>query len=349
MAKKPGRIRKKKRLSIGILVADRKQRKPFLQLYGRYVPPKVSLYAFHPASITGRGVRGLGLRNRVFQAKRFPLPDVVYNRCYGIGTPALENLLGRRIPHFNQRNQFNKEETDRLLRSSGLFGYLPDTAPYAPEGLKRMLEQHGTVVLKPSMGSRGYGVYRIELKDTGEVHISQHHFAPWRILPAGSAIEPALADLTGGSSYLIQSWIPSLLLDGKVFDIRVLVQKNRTGRWGVTNIISRVSYSGCFNTSMCGEVYRTEMLLGRIMPPERIQAHLDSLRDISLCAAAGVELHSGMHLGEVSVDFALGEQDRLWIIEMNGQPQKSIYRELKISRDVYRNPMEYARYLMSRP
>lgn len=346
------KIKKKSKIFyIGILVANQRERKKFLRLYRRFVPRNAVLYAFIPGSVreNRKWVPGLRLKNQAYLSGWFPLPHVVYNRCYGTSLPIPDEIRGHKLLVFNRRNQLDKEETDHILRSSAVSPYLPDTALAHPETVRRMLEQYGAVILKPSLGNRGNGVYRLGITETRELHISQHHFAPFRIVPDLSGLEAAVAELTGSGKYLVQQWISTRPVDDSLFDIRVLVQKSGTGEWGVTNVISRVTYEGCFNSSMSKEVRRTEELLGRVLPPDRLSPLMQSIGEISLLAASEIEGHSGGLLGELSIDFGIGTDDRLWIIEVNGQPQKSLYRELGLAGSVYKNPMEYARFLLTGP
>ncbi|WP_177182671.1 YheC/YheD family protein [Paenibacillus sp. OV219] len=53
-------------------------------------------------------------------------------------------------------------------------------------------------------------------------------------------------------------------------------------------------------------------------------------------------------LGELSVDLVFDMQDKLWIIEINGKPHKSIYNDIPgvaFSTRIFQRPLEYAGYL----
>ena len=68
---------------------------------------------------------------------------------------------------------------------------------------------------------------------------------------------------------------------------------------------------------------------------------------ISIKAACLLEKQLG-HLAELSVDFGLDHANKLWIIEINGKPDKQLYAELddpKLMEQVYLTPLEYALYL----
>lgn len=78
---------------------------------------------------------------------------------------------------------------------------------------------------------------------------------------------------------------------------------------------------------MCETIYDVVEILLRLVSPEKINEILRSLHEISVKTAQEAETHIGS-LGELSVDFVLDEQSKLWIIELNGKPQKRIYNNL---------------------
>ena len=53
-------------------------------------------------------------------------------------------------------------------------------------------------------------------------------------------------------------------------------------------------------------------------------------------------------LGEICVDFALDEEGNLWIIEVNGKPDKNLFFYLKdeqLLKRLYSAPFKYAYFL----
>jgi hypothetical protein len=75
--------------------------------------------------------------------------------------------------------------------------------------------------------------------------------------------------------------------------------------------------------------------------------NLNKMNSISLQAAHLVETKIG-HLGEMSVDFCLDQQGKIWIIEINGKTQKKFIKRVndeQLTATIYSKPIEYARYL----
>jgi glutathione synthase/RimK-type ligase-like ATP-grasp enzyme len=342
-------MRLENRPLIGILVTKKNSRKRTLQLYQRYHNLNLKLYAFTPADILWKEQRiiGLSLKKGIWKQSSFPFPHVVYNRCFNkklITIQRLEKAIGRN-KCFNNINFFNKWDLYNLLKQSILKPYVPDTFLYNEVNVSELLEKYNLVYIKPSYGSKGKSVYRVELMDNGDIHISLHSLTPRYICRKNENIQEKLNELLGAKKYMVQQGIRMSQIDHQYFDIRVLVQKDILGEWMVSTITSRVAYENYFNTSMCESIYDVVEILPRLVSPEKINEVHRSLHEISVKAAQEAEIHMGS-LGELSVDFVLDEQRKLWIIELNGKPQKNIYKDLKsIKRKIYSRPLEYAYFL----
>ncbi|MGO4500325.1 YheC/YheD family protein [Paenibacillus sp. 2RAB27] len=339
-----------KRLLIGIMVTKRISRKSILGLCQRYQNQNLRLYAFTPADIRWKKQRiiGLSLKNGKWIQRMFPFPRVVYNRCYNkdsMTIQSLEKIIGKN-KCFNSINHFNKWDLHNQLHQSNLSEYIPDTFQYNEVNISELLDNNNLLFIKPIYGSKGTSVYRIERTNNDDIHISLHSLAPRVICRKNESIQEKLDVLLGGKNYLVQQGIQMTQLDRQYFDIRVLVQKGNVGQWMIYNITCRVAYERYFNTSMCERVYDAAEILKRILSPEKATEILQSLYELSVMAAQEAETLMGS-LGELSVDFVLDKQSKLWIIELNGKPQKNIYEDLKgfKHKDLYRRPMEYAYHL----
>ncbi|MCR8645906.1 YheC/YheD family protein [Paenibacillus sp. N1-5-1-14] len=334
---------------IGILVTKRNSRKRILELYQRYHNLNLKLCAFTPADILWEEQRiiGVSLKKGIWKQRSFPFPHVVYNRCYNkklITIQRLEEAIGRN-KCFNNINFFNKWDLYNLLKKSNLNPYVPDTFLYHEVNIFKVLDKYKLVYIKPSYGLKGRSVYRVELTDNGDIHISMHSLAPRNIYRRNEGIQEKLDELLGLKQYMVQQGIRMRQLDHQYFDIRVLVQKGIIGEWAVSTITCRVAYKHYFNTSMCETIYDVADILPQLFSPEETNEILQSLYEVSVTAAQEAETYIGT-LGELSVDFVLDEQRKLWIIELNGKPQKSIYEDLKsVNRIIYSRPLEYAYYL----
>jgi hypothetical protein len=337
--------------TVGIMVAKHRERKHALQKYAACNTTNTKLFCFTPSEIDWerKSITGLHQSNGKWALKTFPFPDVVYNRCYNMDrslVERLETVIGSN-KCFNHINQLAKHEVHHHL-TRWLASYLPETVLYDQELAVQMLHVHKVIYLKPCYGNNGKGVYRAELKESGEIQIGDHHFVPKYIVGGVPQFLEKMQELIGSAPYLIQQGIGIRQSNGRIFDIRVLAQKNRSGSWSVTNAISRFAHKGCFNTSICERIGMSEEALRQLYSADKAKAIIGSLHDISLRAAEILEIDAHYHLGELSVDFALDDAGHIWIIEVNGKPQKDLYNGIRNSYRVYKRPLQYARYLCKR-
>lgn len=341
---------------IGIMVTKRSSRKRILRLYqSSNHNLNLKLYAFTPTDILWKKQRiiGLSLNKGRWKKRLFPFPHVVYNRCFNkkdeiMTIQRLEKTIGRN-KCFNTINFFNKWDLYKLLKQTTFNSYVPDTLLYNRINMSELLEKYKIVYIKPIYGFKGDSVYRVERMDNGDAHISLHSLAPIYICRKNEDIQEKLDEILGLKGYIVQQAICMSQIGNQFFDIRVLVQKGIYGKWKVSAITCRVAYKHYFNTSMCEAIYDAAEIFPRLFPSEKMNEIVQSLHEVSVRAAQEAEILMGS-LGELSVDFALDDHRKLWIIELNGKPQKNIYEDIKCFKDkklIYSRPLEYAYYLFA--
>lgn len=337
---------------IGIMVCKRSRRKRVLDLYGDHNDLKLKLCSFTPADIRWRkkAVTVVCKQKGKWKRKKLRLPKVVYNRCYelkGSTILRLERLIGKNRC-FNRINQLNKWGIYDILLNTNLSDHLPKTYPYSE---LESLKNKSLLFLKPCLGFQGRGIFRIERMAEGHINISQNTIPPRYICREPNNLKQELDQLTSKQSkYILQEGIPFVQINNRFFDIRVLVQKDNQGEWGVSTIISRMAYEGYYNTSITESLCKVDEVLQQLFSPSEIDQILESLNFISTEAAKAID-NKLKSMGELSVDFGIDTDGKLWIIEVNGNPQRSIYKDvpdLKNSNLVYKRPLEYARYLARR-
>jgi len=333
------------------MVANRKSRKRVLELHQRHNNLDMQIYAFTPADIVWKEQRiiGLSLSEGIYKQISFPFPHAVYNRCFNknlITIQRLEKIIGQN-KCFNSINYFNKWDVYNLLSHSNLKSFIPDSLPYNKVKITELLKKYKLVYIKPSYGSKGRSVHRVEVMDNGDTHISLHSLAPTYICRKNEDLKQKLDALLKQEKYMVQQGISISQVGTQYFDIRVLLQKGIVGEWMVSTIACRVAYENYFNTSMCERVNDVSEILPRLFSPEKTDEILQSLNELSVKAAKVVESQMGS-FGELSVDFVVDEHKNLWIIELNGKPQKKIFEDMDGFKDkelIYSRPLEYAYYL----
>jgi len=337
---------------IGIMVPRKKDRKKILELYQEFRKKnlKMRLCSFTPANIDLRKkkIKGIIKSSKGYKEATLDLPDAVYNRCYNKSSKKLrplERMIGEK--YFNKITHFNKWDVYRQLEKSELKIFTPKTFLYDASILPDLLEAWKLLYLKPVYGNKGKNVYRLEQIDSGSILISSHSLAPRYICERHEDIGAKLKGILGEGQFIMQRGIRSRMINQCLFDLRLLVQKDITGNWLVTSVVSRVAYEGFFNPSILKEIYDGELLIPQFFTVEKGFKLLKVLNNLSIKAAELVEKHIGL-LGEISVDFILDETGKPWIIEINGKPQKVIYQKIESFQHrklIYQRPLEYAYYL----
>ncbi|HHY09381.1 MAG TPA: YheC/YheD family protein [Firmicutes bacterium] len=319
---------------------------PFRAYEAAALELNVSLVVMTPADIAWKAkqVRGLVFSGEAWRRRTVPLPGGIYNRYYG-PKPAvvdrLENILGENKV-FNHITRFNKWEVHNILQSTELSPLLPATQPYSPAVFTSFLEKFGRVILKPTLGHLGLQIYLAE-KDDNTYHLYCGSRYPKFSFASAAELEHKAASLLAGS-FLIQQFIPFAAVERRIFDTRFLVQKDGTGTWRTAGALSRKAVSYSYITNVSKRVTAAAAVLEKAFPNRPL---LKKLQAISLAAAQSLEAALGS-LGEISVDLALDQEARPWLIEINGKPTKSIFKEIE-DEEAYKNayllPLAYASYL----
>lgn len=327
------------------ILANNHASEPYADLAARF---KLKLLLFTPEGIDWKmhTAAGFYLTKHGVHFKRLPLPRVIYNRLY----PHNQQLISRlnsllpRIQVFNQITQLDKWIVYKMLAASDLADHLPQTYEYDITTLHHALLEHGDIVIKPRLGRQGSGLWRLTLLPGGRLLVKSALPVPIA-LPYTEAIIDVFHILMVPYTMVVQEFVDLAVVDGCRFDLRALVQKNRYGRWQVTALTARIAQADQYITNYYQKVAAAGQLLAAHHFP--VEAIVGEAEIISIKAACLLEKQLG-HLAELSVDFGLDHANKLWIIEINGKPDKQLYAELddpKLMEQVYLTPLEYALYL----
>ncbi len=286
---------------------------------------------------------------------RFPLFDVVYNRIPNRAAerrPAvkecLERLKRENIPFFNP-NYLDKWITyNWLVKDRQIIGHLPKTELFSKTGLEQMLKESDSVYLKPRWGSVGRGIVRVDKVKAG--FSINRRTAKGYVTHTEKDIAKVIArlkSLHNLKDYMIQKTIDLARYQGRVFDIRTLIQKDTKGEWKVTGTGVRLAAANAHLTHVPngGQVLPLTTALGDILEANEIRMHVihDRIIELALAVAACIDRSSNMTFGELSLDIALDTNLSLWLIEANSKPFRFDEPEIrKLSRN---RVLDYATFL----
>lgn len=288
---------------------------------------------------------------------RVPYPDVCYDRCLAMThndqsklSKAKATLTRRGTIVFNAKVG-SKERVDELLRSN------PDIAPYLPEtriaskaAIEDMLKRYRTVYVKPSWGTQGRSVVRVSRGRAGYTATSARGGRIIRVRARSAAAIASRLQTTEARRTLVQQGIDLVTLGSRLADIRVLVQKTGKGDWEVTGQAARVGQEGSpvSNLHQGGGVCTcADLLTAAFHSRQRARVAEETIGRVALNVASALD-RPGAALGELGIDIGVDKKGRVWFIEANPRPGRSVFKMLAApgirARSVAR-PMEYAAHL----
>lgn len=300
-------------------------------------------------------------KRRWFKEK-IPLPQVIYNRI-----PFREDELQPRVkqlirsclkqPHLHLYNPyfFNKWDLFEWLRRSQITKrYIPSTHKWSPQlSLKKSLNRHRLLYLKPVKGKAGKGIMRISKVQNDKL--------PYRLTVQFDRqsqtmkykdtlkLRSIVKQYIGDERYIVQQGIWLAEYEQRPFDIRVLVQKNVRGQWSITGVGARVAGNMSITTHVPrgGSIDSPHKLLNTAFDSETAKRIMARIRRTSLLIAKQIEKASKQYLGEMSMDLGIDKRGRIWFFEANSKPMK--FDEADIRRKSLQRLIEYGLYLTNHP
>ncbi|HET7627358.1 MAG TPA: YheC/YheD family protein [Bacillales bacterium] len=274
-------------------------------------------------------------RRNTWIRRQLPAPDVVHNR---IGQRNLEKLRAtelfaqrlrdKNIHYFNTRYLDKWQVQQILWKHRELHPHLPETVLYKNgETLQDMLSRHRRLFIKPTEGSQGKQILRVE---KGEQSIRLDH-------TAGDDFEQKEFDNAGDlafllqkrlerQAYIVQQGVPLLNTRQKPLDFRMLCNKGRDGSWRLTSGVARVSSEEQFVSNLAqGGTIRSvrDVLQDTFYEPEAKHIHR-LMKELALEIAGLISLHTEDGYGELGIDLALDLEGKPWLLEVNTKPSKDL-------------------------
>ena len=277
------------------------------------------------------------------------IPRVIHNRVLtGDGRArGVIRRLSRKKLVFNGLVVRDKRKVHQMLwKNPQIRAYLPHAVPYSPEQLRQFLEKYRVVYVKPSIGSVGIGVARIER------HGSEYHFIASKkrtTMPLNRLLQ-VVRRWVGGKRFLIQQGVHLARYEGKTFDIRVSVQRNGEREWTVSGMVAKVANqkNKLSNLSRGGRAVPLTTALAPTFSVEEQAEKMERIRKAAVEIAKQYALHFSS-LADLGMDMGVDDKGNPYLIEVNVRDQRySFFKagEKAMFKQTYRHPLEYAVTLM---
>jgi hypothetical protein len=230
------------------------------------------------------------------------------------------------------------DKTVTLLTDLQIRNFIPDTRPFSPLNLARMLSLYPEVYVKPDEGGGGARVASINQQDSRFV---VHYRTNKTTYQTQEQVISFLQRLARGDLLLLQRGIAVLQIDGKPFDVRVCVQKPGH-EWLVTGLIAKVAAPGKIVTNRCsgGKPLALEKALHKAGISGENKTDVRQNLAVLAGRAALVLETKYPALRELGLDVGLDRNLHPWIFEVNTQPRYKSFLHLP-DPEIYRKIDEY--------
>ncbi|WP_199614217.1 YheC/YheD family protein [Paenibacillus alkalitolerans] len=237
----------------------------------------------------------------------------------------------------------SKWKKHKILRgSSELSSALPPTRTFSRDNLWEYVHRYGKVIVKPVNGYGGAGVIQVSRVEDNIYKI--HYGSSQKTFVGEQRANDYLKSKMKRASYIIQRRIPLATINGRPFDLRVMVQKRTGSPWKVTGKLAKVAGKGYIITN----VARSR---GKVLPVEtalRLSNITKRNNSVLLPQIDRIALSAANRLGNfyrfriVGLDVGIDRDGKVWIIEPNFAPAVSLFLKLK-NKSMYRTIMSYKR------
>lgn len=334
----------------------------YLSTIGRRLPAQY--FVFTPSGInwSTQTIKGYVWRNGSLGRGRwsssiYPLPDVVYDRistrlAQTRSKKTRQQLMSLPNLHYFNPSFLNKWRVHKLLSENpDLHQYLPETHLLNQTNLELMIDMYNVLYLKPSNGSLGARIIKINVGDNKLNYTVYNHGRRSGQAASGAELLEATKVTRGRRGYIVQQGIGLDTYNGSPFDLRIITQKNSEGKWQISKKFARVAPRGSSiaNLSRGGTAETSHRVMNRIFHSDRslIKAKNEELKRLCLTVAETMETSSQQTYGELGLDIGIDKRGHLWIIEVNSKPRKTTVTSLSqaIVRNTFQRPLQYAIYL----
>lgn len=308
--------------------------------------------------------------NQAWRQQRMSPPGFVYDRCFSRNKKqyreyclAVKQLQQRGTVFLGWGLKGKWHTAQILLRDKKLAAHIPAAQKlHSLNVLQAWLKQHRKAVIKPQNGSQGKGVLFIQCEDSAgacsDTSSSRSIIVQGRSLrneqitrsfKSEAALYSWLKQMMGTRPCLIQQYLALHDERGSAFDLRSLMQKDGKGRWVMTGAAVREAAPGSFTANLHGggSAAQADSYLERQFGKEQAAELMQTVQELSARIPSILEQYHG-RLVELGIDFGIDSLGRIWILEVNSKPGRSIFS--RINDDHARqaalvNPVRYARFL----
>ncbi|MED4753649.1 YheC/YheD family protein [Brevibacillus choshinensis] len=218
-----------------------------------------------------------------------------------------------------------------FAKSPHIRPFLPPTSLYQPALLSTYLGKYETVYIKPTRTHMGKGILRVQKKDSG------YHFVKERgepvVVPSLEELQRRLEKQCVEKQYIIQKGIDLAELNGRPYDIRVMMMRNGLGKWQYAGMLAKVAGSDSIITNVArggGYAVTVPHALKKSLSLSSNEIRKIEQNLIRLSYQVCSHFNKYRHSAQIGVDFAIDKQGGIVVIEVNYDfPSHGLFAKLK--------------------
>ncbi|MCY9589473.1 hypothetical protein PC41400_11250 [Paenibacillus chitinolyticus] len=231
-----------------------------------------------------------------------------------------------------------KNNVSKSLQTNELLsGNVPETKIYSESMLKTMLNKYSMVYVKPNRGTGGKGIFRVEKLGAGSYKYQINTMT--KTFESFDSMAKSINIKTKSEKYAIQHGIHLMKHKNRLFDLRIMVQKNPNGKWETTGVIGRLGHPKKIVTNVCkgGSSKPIEVLLKDHVT--NIPEYKKWLENLGYRAAKQLN-KTFPRIKELGLDVGIDCKLHPWILEANPQPAIYGFKTLK-DKSIYQKICRY--------
>ena len=172
---------------------------------------------------------------------------------------------------------------------------LPETKMFSGESFVQMINRYGAVIVKPNWGLGGQGVMKVSRLSNGKYLI--HYGMNRQVFSSKQQHWFVLRQYISHRPYIVQRYISMCKVNGRPFDLRVMLQRKKGIPWTVTGKLAKVAGPNRIITNTArskGYVLPAMSALTKTFSRRQSELILNKLDQICLHAAKHWERHMGL-------------------------------------------------------
>ncbi|GAA4717184.1 hypothetical protein GCM10023228_24620 [Brevibacillus fulvus] len=324
---------------------------------GRKLGAEVFLFSHQDIFPVNEKIRGFIPSGKGgWEGKWFSWPDIVIDRYRKYTKEYNDIRHGGLFFYANKPLAIKWIVTQLLANDEAIRRWIPQTVEYSSAKLREMLQIYPFVYIKPGNGTGGRSIMRVSKKDNGFRLVGRSKTRAKKMLSIASSTELiswmhtwVKEQRIRKGNFMIQQGLDLELLPKRTVDVRVLIQKDRYGEWGITGMGVRISErnSAISNLHGGGKAADFVEFMGKTFGTSKMRKIRKEIQQLAMLTAQTLEKHFGT-LMELGLDIGVDKNGQIWLIEVNPKPGRELFKELgqdNIYEEAIRKPLQFALYL----